>query len=92
VAGHCRRSECREQIGPEVTWLPLGARDVGVAHEGEHIGAEVRVLVEAGVREVVQLRRQQRLQWSVEAPRSTSPCPLLLPGFLTLPLLWSSAA
>ena len=62
VAGHCGRSECREQVSPEVARLPLGADDVRVAHEGEHIGAEVRVLVQAGVRQVVQLRRQQRLQ------------------------------
>lgn len=83
MAGHCGRSECREQIGPKVAWLPLGARDVGVAHEGEHVGAEVRVLVEAGVREVVQLRRQQRLQWSVEAPRSAAKR-LPLPPFAPL--------
>ena len=79
VAGHCGRSECREQVSPEVAWLPLGADDVRVAHEREHIGAEVRVLVQAGVRQVVELRRQQRLQWQWKAGAlgrqlSTPPC------------------
>ena len=96
VAGHCGRSECREQVSPEVAWLPLGADDVRVAHESEHIGAEVRVLVQAGVRQVVELRRQQRLQWQWKAGAlgrqlSTPPCLPTPPPFVPLlfPLAYS---